>query len=183
MGLGLLSRFPARHLKVWRQQDLPGSWMTLSRICPALGPRPGRRIRPVRHVDAAPASVTTKAPAQYRLSRLNCMASAIATYASPPQVAPGRARLASGCRPWLCQVGVAPTGSFRTVSGLYIILPPSPGFAWRNTEFDNISSPDIAVLYWPQRSVLVQPASHHNEPIAAGSRRNTRCSSSRASLS
>ena len=99
MSQGLISRFPTRHLKAWRQQDLPGSWMTLSRICPALGPRPGRRIRPARHVDAAPASVTTKAPDQYQLSRLNHAASAIATYASPPQVTPRRARLASGCRP------------------------------------------------------------------------------------
>ena len=32
------------------------------RICPALGPRPGRRAKPSRHAGAAPAHSTTKAP-------------------------------------------------------------------------------------------------------------------------
>ena len=124
MSQGLISRFPTRHLKAWRQQDLPGSWMTLSRICPALGPRPGRRIRPVRHVDAAPASVTTKAPAQYQLSRLNHAASAIATYASRPQVTPRHARLASGCSPRFTGWELHPQGHFGRFQDSISSFPP-----------------------------------------------------------
>src|SRR3972149_3739818 len=36
-----------------RQKDLPGSWGTPMRTCPALRPRWDRRVRSIQHVDAA----------------------------------------------------------------------------------------------------------------------------------
>ena len=67
-------------------------------VCPALRPRRDRRVRPLRHADAAPALTTTKAPA-LQLSRLNHTASALTVYASQDGLPHHHARLASGCRP------------------------------------------------------------------------------------
>ena len=102
--------------------------MTLFRICPALRPRSGRRARPLRHADAAPATATTKAPTSMALSRLNHTASTVAAYASRLGH-PARARLASGCWPALPGGIGYPQGHYRRFP---CTLPPSPVLAWRD---------------------------------------------------
>ena len=79
-------------------------------LCPALRPRRDRRVRPLRHADAAPALTTTKAPT-IPLSRLNHTASALAVYASQGGLPHHHARLASGCRPGSTGRAFHPQGS------------------------------------------------------------------------
>ena len=79
-------------------------------LCPALRPRQDRRVRPLRHADAAPALTTTKAPA-LQLSRLNHTASALAVYASQHGLPHDHARLASGRRPGSTGRAFHPQGS------------------------------------------------------------------------
>jgi hypothetical protein len=84
-GWGLVIRPPYRHLKAWRQRDLPSSWATLLRICHALGPRRDLRVRSLLRFGAVHATLTAKTPAFLLLSRLNRTAFAIAVYASRPE--------------------------------------------------------------------------------------------------
>ena len=81
-------------------------------LCPALRPRRDRRVRPLRHADAAPALTTTKAPA-LQLSRLNHTASALAVYASKAGLPRHHARLASGCWPDSSGRAFHPQGSYK----------------------------------------------------------------------
>ena len=92
-------------------------------ICPVLGPRSSRCVRPLRHIGAAPVIVTTKASATITfrgsIARLLC---------SPPTL---RARVAPMLRKdgfWLpasfTRWAWSPTGSFKKVSKCY--CPSSP---------------------------------------------------------
>ena len=62
-GPGVTSRFPHPGSQNRRQRDLPSSWVTLSYICRALGPRRNFDARLLQRLGAAPAFRTTKAPA------------------------------------------------------------------------------------------------------------------------
>jgi len=130
---GLLHRLPLPASQGWRQQALPGSWMTLPRICPALRPRRNRFCQALQQPGAAPTTRTAKAPAIFSLSRLNHAASAIATYASrlghpSPRKAHFRL-LATLCRTGLVTCMV-------TMKGFRIPSPPLPGFTWRNRDLN-----------------------------------------------
>ena len=124
--------------KAWRRQDLPGSWMTLFSHLPRSWTPVGPTCQAVTTRRCCPRSCDCEDPNKYQLSRLNHAASAIAAYASrsrSPQTMQGSLPAAGR----LYQMGLAPTGSFRKVSGFYVIRPPSPGLAWRDTGIDNIS--------------------------------------------
>jgi hypothetical protein len=137
---------PHRTQKAWRQRDLPGSWMTLSRICPALRPRSGRCARPLRHLGAAPALVTTKAPtvssfeAQSHGFYGRCLRFALGS----PLTRKARFWLLADSTRW----DWLPTGSLQKVSATSS-LPPSPGSSWRDTK--HVSR----VARWRPRSLLV----------------------------
>ena len=118
-------------LPSWKQRDLPGSWAT--RSTSALLSDPGRasvQSHCFRHVGAAPALRTTKAPAII-LSWLNDTASVVAVYASSPGSPPTNARLASGCRLRSTGWDWLPTGWLRQVSDAYFTSssPPRLGLA------------------------------------------------------
>lgn len=61
---------------------IPGSLETLLHICPVLRPRMDFGARPFRHLIAAPATRTTKAPPTYPISWLNRTAFVLTVYAS-----------------------------------------------------------------------------------------------------
>jgi hypothetical protein len=92
---------------------LPGSWMDLRCLCPALGPRPRRHHLPLRNAGVAPARKRTKAAAFCKISRLYRRASALTVYASDFSF-PTSARLASGGR-------LSLTGGYRTLGPLWRI--------------------------------------------------------------
>ena len=84
-GLGFPSSVTLLRLaKAWKQRDLPSSWATLFRICPALRPRRDFCVRPYDAQVLSPHSPTTRTPAFRYVSWLNDTASAIAVYASRP---------------------------------------------------------------------------------------------------
>lgn len=95
---------------------------------------PGRTARrlPERGRHAAPAKKTTKAPTYIPLSRLNCLASGLAVYASQQRLPARHARLASGC--WLGFAEWTHTTGFQRKVSAHAAMtpPPSPSFAWRN---------------------------------------------------
>ena len=131
---------PARTLVCRRPSGSPVMETTSSprflghplRICPALRPRPGCHAKPFRHSSAAPADLTTKAPAIKFLSRLNHTASAVAVYASPG----GRPRQTQDSLPaadYALPGGIGyPQGGYERFLMLVSHLPPPPGLAWRD---------------------------------------------------
>ena len=134
---GLWSAGVPPALPSWRQRGLPGSWATRSTF--ALLSDPGRASVPsrcFRHVGAAPALRTTKAPTII-LSWLNDTASVVAVYASSPGSPPTNARLASGCRlpstgwDWL------PTGWLRQVSDASFTSSSPPRLGLAQSESNN----------------------------------------------
>jgi len=81
----------------WRLQDLPGSWITLFHICPALRPRSDSPPRPCfLSKEYCPQYKNSEGSNVEFLSRLNHTAFAVAVYASHFGH-PTYARLASGC--------------------------------------------------------------------------------------
>ena len=102
------------------------------RICPALGPRPGRRAKPSRHAGAAPAHSTTKAP-----TRSNFRGSITRLMRSLSTLRPrGRPRPTQDSLP---AAGYALPGGIDYPQGGYerflmpvSHLPPPPGLAWRD---------------------------------------------------
>jgi hypothetical protein len=113
----------------WRRWDLSGSWGILVRSCPVLGPRQDRTCQALRHADAAPALLTTKAPtnmAHFRgsIARLRRSLSSLRSdHRWPPRQT--RFRLLAK----LYRVGLVthriPTKGFRV---LPTSLPPFPSF-------------------------------------------------------
>ena len=101
---------------------------SLSRVCPALRPRPDLGALPYRRSSAALVYARTKAPADSSLSRLNHTASALPVYASQsgsPQTTQHSVRLLAR----LCRVGLSPTGiNVRFRRDVTSWLPPCPGF-------------------------------------------------------
>lgn len=71
-------------------------WSLLCPFAMFTRPRPDEGLRPLTGTRAAPARSTTKAPTTV-LSRLSCMASELAVYASRCQLPEHHARLAPGC--------------------------------------------------------------------------------------
>ena len=51
---GILSPIPQNGSKEWKQQDLPGSWMTLLCICPGLRPRRDRSSQAITTCRCCP---------------------------------------------------------------------------------------------------------------------------------
>ena len=143
-------------------------------ICPALGPRSGRRAKPFRHAGAVPALSTTKTPTRNNLSRLNHTASAVAVYASPTGSPPTSARLASGCRLRSTGWDWLPTGWLRKVSDA-LHLPPFPGLAWRDDSLYS-KQPFVEQLTAKRFSFLLvaQPGDHKSlyQDVAGLRRRN-----------
>ena len=103
------------------------------RVCRALRPRRDLRARPSRRLHAASALADVRLPHELCLSRLHHAARTLAVYASqdrsPHRSRKTRFRLVARLR----RAGLSPAGStperFRDA---YFILPPSPGFSWRN---------------------------------------------------
>jgi len=105
----VLMSIPENAPKGWKQQDLPGSWVTHICICPVLRPRRDRSCQAITASRFCPTFATARAPTVRVLSRLYQTASAIAVYALRP-------------------------GSHRKVSDLSTYHPPLPGLSWRDAK-------------------------------------------------
>ena len=120
-------------LPSWRQRALPGSWATRSRICPALRPRPGLRAKPYRHVGAAPADSTTKAPAIKKIFRGSITRLLRSLSTLRRQGRPCSAQDSLPAASYALPGGVGyPQGDYERFLMPISHLPPSPGFAWRD---------------------------------------------------
>lgn len=111
---------------------LPGSWVTLVCTCHGLLPRGTLDARPFSVKGVAFRSPHDVGSPICSLSRLITTACALAVYASQRGVTPTtrKTRFRWVANP--CRVGFGPTGSLRRVSGsTAFLLPPFPGFAWR----------------------------------------------------
>ena len=78
----VLIPIPENGPKGWKQQDLPGSWVTLLCICPALGPRRDRPCQAITTWRCCPNLNDGKGSRYKAISGLNNTAFAIAVYAS-----------------------------------------------------------------------------------------------------
>ena len=118
----------------WRKRDLPGSWATLA--CMPRSQTPADRRT---QATAGPAMwssifVTTSTPHRV-LSGLYHAACTLSVYASQPGSPPDHAILDSGWWPALTGQGSHLLGRIEGFRQVYpsTWLPPSPSFAWRNT--------------------------------------------------
>jgi hypothetical protein len=117
-----------------RRLGLPGSWMDPCAPAPLSDPGGISTPGPYRRLDAAACKVTTQAPSSRNfrgsIPRLTHSLSTLRRAQSP---AP-HARLASGWWPACAGQVSHLLGPLRKVSKMATSsLPPSPGFAWRNT--------------------------------------------------
>ena len=139
--LGLVTRVPTG-IMARRGQGLPGSWAPPMRACPAPGPRWNLRVWPrLRRVDAAFRCCDGVGFHDSQLSGLTHAAYALPVYASQHRSPDRHATLGSGWWPAFAGRDWSPAGTLQRVSEYAIrsSLPPSPGFAWGNTPFDNTS--------------------------------------------
>ena len=81
----------------WRWQDLPGSWRTPLRACPAHRPRRTPSVRPSSTLGCCLPHYQRRRHPQMNISGLNHAAQALAVYASQRGLPQRHARLASGC--------------------------------------------------------------------------------------
>ena len=111
----------------WKLQDLPGSWITLFHICPALRPRPGSFPRPhFQAKSAAPMMTTMKAPTltafRGSITRLLCSLSTLHIFVT--LMCKTRFRLLVR----LYRVGFAPTGLLRKFQRSFDLIPIHQAF-------------------------------------------------------
>jgi hypothetical protein len=93
-----------------------------------------------RHLDAAFRCCDDVGFHAYQLSGLYHAACALPVYASQRRLPERHATLGSGWWPAFAGRDWLPAGMLRGfLSSLPTSHPPSPGFAWRNTTFDNFS--------------------------------------------
>ena len=125
-----------------RGQGLPGSWASPMRTCPAPGPRWNLRVWPCsRRGDAVFRCCDGVDFHGAQLSGLTHAACALPVYASQRRLPDHHATLGSGWWPAFAGRDWRPAGTLRGFPSFAIrsSLPPSPGFAWRNTTLANTS--------------------------------------------
>ena len=118
----------------WRRRDLPGSWTTLAYMPRSQTPADRRTQATSGPTMWSSVYATTSTPHRL-LSGLHHAACTLSVYASQPGSPPNHATLDSGWWPALTGQGSHLLGR---VEGFRHVLPstwlpPSPGFAWRNT--------------------------------------------------
>jgi hypothetical protein len=128
-------------------------------ICPVLGPRSSRCVRPFRHIGAAPVIVTTKASAiitfRGSIARLLCSPPTLRARVTPMLRKDGFWPPASFTR-WAW----SPTGSFKKVSKCYCISSPFSKFSLARNDllccFPYSSRYILIVLYFSVSIFLVE---------------------------
>jgi hypothetical protein len=139
------------------RQGLPGSWASPMPACPAPGPRWNLRVWPrSRRGDAAFRCCDGVGFHGAQLSGLTHAACALPVYASQRRLPDHHATLGSGWWPAFAGRDWRPAGTLRGFPSFAIrsSLPPSPGFAWRNTTSGHISP---SSFHWSSTSAADDP--------------------------
>ncbi len=115
-----------------RHPDLPGSWRTLLRACPALGPRRGGGRQAVAASPCCLPSLAGRRPSRRNVSRLYHAACTVPVYASQRGLLHDHATHGAGWWPALAGRDWLPAGSRRKVSercatSLFLLPQASPG--------------------------------------------------------
>jgi hypothetical protein len=170
--LGLVTRVPTGSM-TRRGQGLPGSWASPMRACPAPGPRWNLRVWPrSRRVDAVFRCCDGVDFHGAQLSGLTHAACALPVYASQRRLPDHHATLGSGWWPAFAGRDWRPAGTLRGFPSFAIrsSLPPSPGFAWRNTTSGHTSLARSYVARAGEQPVATRLVRRVSASVATGRR-------------